>query len=208
VHAEGQKRHTQDGSQLVQLMKSVGRGLKTVRAVDVGCGDGIMAHEMLSLGRATHVTALDLSPSAVTAARQNLSPALANGRAEVWCIDAAKFFRSKTHWDKFDRFVINPPFFVERSGRPNKNLKDQWARHDGKLKLRVWAVGARHLLKTGGELYCVFPTERLTELIVELSRNHIEPKELWWFKSDFRKRRVFLRAIRGAKPGLVIHFDY
>jgi tRNA1(Val) A37 N6-methylase TrmN6 len=199
----GQKRHTQDGTQVVRLMKGIGKGHRPVYAIDVGCGDGIIAYDMLFHKKATKVIAIDIVTEAVKAARLNLESY--GELAETRKISAAAFFRNKKNWDLFHRFVINPPFFVEGSGPANKNRHDQLARHDSTLSLSLWARGARRLLKTGGELYCVFPTERLSEALSSLSRNGVEPKELWWFKDDLRKRRFFLRAMRGAKAGIIVH---
>jgi tRNA1(Val) A37 N6-methylase TrmN6 len=205
---EGQKKHTQDGSNIVSLMKSIGRGQKKVLAIDVGCGDGIISYDLLSLGRATEVLAIDISASAIATAAENLFDLGKEGRVQLMRISAKAFFKQKEYWDSFDRFVINPPFFKRASGRPNKTHLDQMARHETSLKLRDWAVGARRLLKTGGELYCVFPSERLSECLSTLSLNCVEPKEIWWLRQDLRRRRFFLRAVRNANPGVIVHIDH
>lgn len=184
-------------------MKSIGLGRIPVRAIDVGCGDGIIAHEILTQRKATIVEALDHQKLAAEVAQYNLK-----GRAKVHHISAQRFFSNRNNKDAFDRFVINPPFFVSGSGIENKNKADQISRHDRTMPLRVWVRGASKLLRTGGELYCVFPTERLAELLKELSVSQIEPKDIWWLKEDKRKRRFFLRAMKNAKPGIAIHFDF
>ena len=200
----GQKKHTEDGPSLVALIKGIGHGKRPVRAIDVGCGDGIIAHELLKHRKATSVVAIDIQSAAVAATKINLKPFIEEGVAHVTKMSAQGFFRQRKNWHQFDRFVINPPFFVEGSGRANKNSLDQTARHEGGLTLKVWAQGARRLLKSGGELYCVFPTERLSELLAVLSAKGIEPKNLWWLKDDPRQRRVFVRAVRGGRPGLQV----
>lgn len=203
-----QKSHTQDGCNLVKLMKSVGKGQRQVLTVDVGCGDGIITADIFEYNKATRVVALDIQAVAVKVAKHNLQKLILENKVEVLKTSAQSFFNKKENFEKFDRFVINPPFFPSGSGESNKSKKDQIARHEAKLKLRDWAKGAKKLLKTSGELYCVFPTERLSELFVELSLNKIEPKELWWFKSDLRKRRFFLRAKKAAKPGLIVNLEH
>lgn len=205
-YTPGAKSHTQDGTELVKLMKSVGHGRKSVRAIDVGCGDGIIAYDLLTLNKATEVLAIDISSAAIETAKINLSALIEKKVAVVKKIRAQRIFRNKSHSDAFDRFVINPPFFTKGSGRKNKKSSDQEARHEETLRLKEWALGARRLLKTGGELYFVFPTERLGEACHVLSENDVEPKEIWWLKEDLRRRRFFMRAVRGAKPGLKVHF--
>ncbi|MBK9294327.1 MAG: methyltransferase [Oligoflexia bacterium] len=203
---QNQKSHTQDGPNLVRLMKPVGKGLRKVLAIDVGCGDGIIAKEILDYNKATQVVAIDIQSEAIKAATHNLKEEIFLEKAKVVKTTAQKFFKKKENLERFDCFVINPPFFAQGSGEANKNKKDQIARHEVQLKMKMWVKGAARLLKFGGDLYCVFPTERLSELLVELSKNKIEPKELCWYKSDKRMRRFFLRAKRGAKPGLQIAF--
>jgi tRNA1Val (adenine37-N6)-methyltransferase len=199
---DNQRRHTQDGCQLAILMKNEPKG-KFLKAIDVGCGDGIIIHEMIRLNKASKFVGIDISKHAIESATKNLK--MEAMEVHLHKVSAVQFFKRKAHWDTFDRFVINPPFFKSGSGPKNKNNFDQVARHEGSLNLKVWVTGARKLLKMGGELYCVFPSERLAECLSVLSRNKVEPKEIWWLKADKRKRRFFLRAVRGAKPGMLLN---
>jgi tRNA1(Val) A37 N6-methylase TrmN6 len=203
-----QRKHTQDGPCLVKLMKPIGRGLRRARAVDVGCGDGIIASEIFRLHRASSVLAFDILPDAVNAASINLSVQSAVGRCLVERLSAQTFFRDKKNSEAFDLMVINPPFFEEGSGEKINNKNDRIARHDSKLSVKHWALGAGRILCTGGELYCVFPTERFVEACTHLSKNGVEPKEVWWLKKDLRRRRFFLRAVRAGKVGIKFHIDH
>jgi tRNA1Val (adenine37-N6)-methyltransferase len=205
---EHQRKHTQDGVNLALLMKSIGRGLRKVCAVDIGCGDGIISSEMFKHRRASEVVAIDILKPAVVAASFNLRQQIADGTCLVKCMSAQRFFNLKSNYDTFNTMVINPPYFSKGSGFVHKNQNDRIARHDSKLNVLTWSRGAAKILKVGGELYCVFPTERLSEAFTALSRQGVEPKELWWLKADFRKRRFFLRAVKGGRPGLKIHFDF
>jgi tRNA1(Val) A37 N6-methylase TrmN6 len=204
THVPHQKRHTQDGCQLAGLMRPA---KKNVRAIDVGCGDGIIAFELIRLGRANKVFAFDVSKFAIEAAQENLKELILKNEVELACSSASTIFKKKKFWDSFNLFVINPPFFPPNSGQKSKKGHDQLARHEGSLTLELWAKGAGRLLRIGGELFCVFPTERLAECFSLLRKNRVEPKELWWFKNDKRKRRFFLRAVRGGRPGLRVHFE-
>jgi tRNA1Val (adenine37-N6)-methyltransferase len=201
LHPVEMKRHTQDGCQLAAIMKNA-PPRKAIKAIDVGCGDGIIIFEMLRLHKATEAVGIDILSGAIKAAEHNLAESLSQNKVSLHKISASNFFRNKKHWDSYDRFVINPPFFSSGSGTENKKSLDQVARHEGSLSLKIWAKGAGKLLKTGGELYCVFPSERLAECFNVLSSSGVEPKELWWLKADKRKRRFFLRAVRGGRPGL------
>lgn len=200
------KRHTQDGCQLAAIMKNAPPH-KIIKAINVGCGDGIIIFEMLRLHKATQIVGIDILTGAIKAAENNLSGPILEEKVHLHKISASRFFRNIKHWDSYDRFVINPPFFSSGSGTESRKALDQVARHEGSLSLKVWAKGAGKLLKTGGELYCAFPSERLAECLKVLSTYGVEPKELWWLKADKRKRRFFLRAVRGGKPGIRISFE-
>lgn len=205
-HTDEMKKHTQDGCQIAALMKTV-PPRKSIRALDVGCGDGIIVFEMLRLNKATEVIAIDILGAAIKAAEKNLTESISQKIVTLKKVSASRFFKDKKQWDFYDRFVINPPYFKSGSGTENKMSLDQLARHEGSLSLKVWAAGAQKLLRTGGELYCAFPSERLAECLAVLRKYNVEPKELWWLKADKRKRRFFLRAVRGGRTGLIIHFD-
>jgi tRNA1(Val) A37 N6-methylase TrmN6 len=151
------------------------------------------------------VVALDGSKPAIEAASENLKEEALAGRAEVLCLRAQSFFRDRRNRDRFDRVAINPPFFIEGSGFANKVSLDQLARHDRSLPMNLWVAGVAKLLRTGGELYCVFPTERLAELCAALVKYELQPKDIWWARTDKRRRRFFMRAVRGAKTGVMIH---
>ncbi|MCC6278264.1 MAG: methyltransferase [Oligoflexia bacterium] len=208
VFVEGQRRHSQDGSNLVFLMKGIGKGIRPVKAVDIGCGDGIIAYDMLKYKKATSVFALDISKEAIVAAGENLQGFVEAGTVAIERVDARRVFGRRQWSGKFDLAVINPPFFSEGSGIESQRGLDNLARRDKRLPLRVWARGASKLLRSGGELYCVFPTERLAELVAALKLFKLEPKSLWWASHDRRKRRFFLRAVKDGKCGLRVETDF
>jgi tRNA1(Val) A37 N6-methylase TrmN6 len=208
VFAQNQKRHTQDGSNLVFLMKSIGKGLRPVRAIDVGCGDGIIAYDMLINKKASTVLAVEISKDAFVAAEANLHKFVTDEKVEVIHSNVKKIFAQKSLKEKFDLFAINPPFFAEGAGNKNHNKLDQQARYDKTLPIKVWAAGAQKLLKHGGELYCVFATDRMAELISVLRKHGLEPKEIWWAKHYTNQRRFFLRAVKGAKVGVRVFFKH
>lgn len=202
----GQKKHTQDATMLVTLMKDIGLGRKPVKCLDIGCGDGIIAHDLIKLKKATQVVGIEISKAAIEIARKNLAPH--EGRIELHHISAQKFLKNPKWNEAFDCVVINPPFFKKGSGLQNKTKLDQMARYEEALSVKTWVKGGAKVLRSGGELYCVFPTERLAELITELKKVKLEPKNIWWFKQDLKSRRFFLRAVKNGKSGLVVNRNW
>lgn len=179
-----------------------------VKAVDVGTGDGIIAHQLLEQKKATYVLAIDSDPSCVQIAQQNLDAMITTQKVRVEKLRAQSLLKKRTLKNSFDVMVINPPFYSDGAGKPSSTKGDQKARHDSSLNLKDWAQVAGYLLKPQGELYFVFPTARMVEAISQLAENQIVVKQIWWHEGDKRKQRFFARAVKNGKMGLKIDFDY
>lgn len=90
------------------LLESIENSLpkKTLKVLDMGCGDGIISAWLAQRGH--HVTAVDVSAFAVEACKRTLA---ANGlEGRVLCSDVF----SALGGEQFDWIVSNPPFHKER----------------------------------------------------------------------------------------------
>lgn len=193
----GRKRHTDDGLILISLIHK-----KFKHALDVGCGDGVMAASLSQAKIALQITAIDISEQAVVLARKNLR----DTGIEVKHTSLQDFAANKNVTGKFDLVVINPPFFKEGSGRKSSKQENENARREKLLPLNEWARDCASLLKAQGELYVVFPAHRFTELIGEFSEHKLAIKNLW-LQEPARTgqiKRFWVRAVKGGKPDLEI----
>ena len=121
--------------------------------LDVGTGSGIIAIMAAQRNASAHVTALDIDADAVVQAQANIK-ASAWGNRIVCKHIAIKEFGSDA---KFDHIISNPPYFIENTHSPNPQRNA--ARSVESLPFRELVSSAERLLKVGGKLSVVLPTE-------------------------------------------------
>ena len=121
--------------------------------LDVGTGSGIVA--LMALQRSPHadVVALDIDSAAVAQARSNADATPWHDRVVCVCSDVAEYESDRS----FDHIVSNPPYFVESTHSPNSQ-RDR-ARNAESLPFEVLVSSAERLLRHGGRLTVVLPTE-------------------------------------------------
>ena len=121
--------------------------------LDVGTGSGIIAIMAAQRNASAHVTALDIDADAVVQAQSNIDTTTRNNRIEVKHIDIKEFGSDV----KFDHIISNPPYFIENTHSPNPQRNA--ARSVESLPFRELVSSAERLLKVGGKLSVVLPTE-------------------------------------------------
>ncbi|MCG7589186.1 MULTISPECIES: methyltransferase [unclassified Halomonas] len=122
-----------EGTQL--LLQALEKALpkKTLKVLDMGCGDGIISAWLAKRGHA--VTAVDVSAFAAEACRRTLRENALEGRV----LESDVY--SALDCERFDVIVSNPPFHQERdiSYGPSSRLIDQAVEHL-QAKGQLWLV--------------------------------------------------------------------
>ena len=121
--------------------------------LDVGTGSGIIAIMAARRNAKAQITALDIDADAVAQAQDNVEATAWGARIECVCEDI-KCFSPQA---KFDHIISNPPYFVERTHSPNRQR--DVARSAESLPFRELVASAERLLRRGGKLSVVLPTE-------------------------------------------------
>jgi tRNA1Val (adenine37-N6)-methyltransferase len=105
---------------------------------------------------------------------------------------------------RVDLIVCNPPHFPANSGRINPNSQRAIARHEITITLDDITAAASRMLKPAGRLTVIFPSERLTDLLVAMRNADIEPKHLRLIhpRPKTEAKRVILTAIKGKSSNL------
>jgi len=149
--------HFGEMQRLVAETVSRHAGGRLVRVADLSCGDGQMAHTILSACPTAHVVALDNEEKMIQQAGDNLEEFVREGRCQLECHDALVFFSSQSS-DSFD---------VVASALTLHNLL-QAARHQlhGEI-LRVLKPGG---LFVNADKYAEGDAERFHALGVTLGR--------------------------------------
>lgn len=112
-----------------------------------------------------------------------------------------KNLKNKYETDTFDIISCNPPYFkVSEQTQKNENNIKAIARHEIHLNLTDIFDISRKLLKNNGSIYIVHRTDRLVEIINEMSCYNIMPKRIR-FIYPFKNSESNMVLIEGRKNG-------
>lgn len=123
------------------------------RILDVGTGTGLIALMLAQRNASADIVGVDISHEAVDEARDNFLNSPWAKRLSVTEGDVCSFESN----EKFDHIVSNPPYFVDSLHSPD-SLRTM-ARHTSSLKFEDLVTSAVRLLRPGGRLSVILPTE-------------------------------------------------
>lgn len=129
------------------------------RAVDAGCGTGLIALMLAQRGVGS-VDAVDIDSVAVREASLNVAASPWPDAVGLYCADFVDWVASGA--DSVDLVVCNPPFFTEtlRSGDDRRAV----ARHEGSLGIASLMSASVMVLNERGRLALVAPASRESEI--------------------------------------------
>ncbi len=128
------------------------------RILDVGTGCGLIALIMAQRASEASIDAIDVDAPSIEEALDNImaSPWSDRVNAEL-CNYSNVSSLLKGEEDSYDLIVSNPPYF--NSGVTETITAREKARHQGELSPFSLLCGAKRLLKNGGSVAMVIPTE-------------------------------------------------
>ena len=123
------------------------------RILDVGTGTGLIALMLAQRNASAEIVGVDISHEAIEEARDNFLNSPWATRLSATLGDVCSFESN----EKFDHIVSNPPYFVDSLHSPD-SLRTM-ARHTSSLKFEDLVASAVRLLRPGGRLSVILPTE-------------------------------------------------
>ena len=170
------------------------------KALDLGCGGGALALQMLGRRPELEVTGVDLDPRA--AERTRLNGELNGWSIRTLCGDVRELptlFPGET----FDLAAGNLPYYpgtYPGAERPERDLARRETCTPGEL-----CRGVSGVLRRGGRLSLVYPPERLAELFYEMRCAGLEPKRLRLVQKRGKAPcAVLVEGRKGAGTGLEV----
>ena len=151
----------EDTDLLIRVLREREPDLRGARALDVGTGTGAVARALAALG--ADVVATDISPLAVTLARENL------GEARVVRADLASALRGR-----FDVVAFNAPYLPSAPDERVEGWLDQ-AFHGGEGGIEVTERLVRDLprvLSSEGRAYVVVSSRADLERLARIVETH------------------------------------
>ena len=199
-----QKRGFAIGTDAVMLY-AFSRTVKAGKAVDFGCGSGIIGILLARDRPGLLMTGIYISEDAVRAANDNAELNGLKNRYEALRGDlrAPEVFLKP---GGFDLAVMNPPYYPAGSGKTVSDSLTALARTELTCSLRDACLAAKWAVRWGGHFCMVHKPERTAEVLYTLHDCGLEPKRLRFVHSRAAAAPSLLLAdaVRGAKPGLRI----
>ena len=168
-------------------------------ALDMGCGGGALSLQILGRRPDIRVTALDILPEAAERTRRN---GLLNGWEIAALCGDLRDSRSLFSPGSFDLAAGNLPYWPA-SDPPAAGRRDLFRRES--CSPEEICRAAAWVLRPGGRLSLVYPPERLSELMVQMTGAGLEPKRLRLVQKPGKPPcAALVEGIKGAKRGLSV----
>ena len=154
---------------------TINKGITNI--LDIGTGNAPIPL-ILSTKTDASITAVEVQPEVFNLAKKSVEENNLEKRINVICDDINNLYNDLES-DSFDIITCNPPFFkVNKNYNLNNSDYKTIARHEVKLNLSQLLKISRKLLKNNGILGIVHRPDRLTDILVEMRSNNIEPKKI------------------------------
>jgi len=178
---------------------------KKKRAIDLGCGSGIIAVLLAMEYPALFVDGVDIQPDAVRLASENAELCGLVNRVSIIEGDL-RLHREFLQHGVYDLTVANPPYYSCGSGKRPASGDLAIARGEEMCALGDICGAAGYLTRWGGSFLLVQKPERLAEVFSAVSKAGFEPKRLRFVqhKSSSPPSLVLVESRRGGKPSLHI----
>ena len=177
------------------------------RVCDLGCGCGALGLLLLAKCETLQVTGVEIQEPAARCAAEN---AAQNGLSQFSVLHGdLREYRTLLPANGFDIVVSNPPYYPVSGGAAPEKLPLAIARSEVCCTLSDLCACAAWCLRFGGSFFLVHKPERLTDLLVTLRENRLEPKRLQFVRHhpEASVSLVLVEARSGAKPGLTLQND-
>ena len=176
---------------------------KRVRAIDLGCGSGVISILLAWRNAGLSVDGIDIKPEAVSCATQNAELSGLSDRISFIDGDLRRY-REFLQPGAYDIAVANPPYHTPGSGKLSGDANRSAARCEELCPLDELCLAAAFLLRWGGEFSLVHKPSRLADIFRAMDKSGLEPKRMRFvqYKKSSPPSLVLLESRRGGKPSL------
>lgn len=144
---------------------------------DLCSGTGIIGLMLCDRYAGLRAAAVELNPSAASLSERSAAESNLAERFRVYCRDI-KDVRTFFACEAFDFVTCNPPYMRADSGKMCSHPDITMARHEIACNLYDVFAAAFYLLRTGGCLYVVYRTDRLSTLMDAARVHRFEIKDM------------------------------
>lgn len=175
-------------------------------AVDLGTGCGVIGLTMLLENERLSVTGVELQSALLDAAKQNAEYLGVAERFSGVLADVGAIRQSELVAESADVVISNPPYRRQNQGRHSATQERTCALFETEGALAAFVQTASFLVKNKGAFCCIFPSERLDELMGACSQNKLTPKRIKFIhsKADQNSTLVLLEARKNGNCGVAV----
>lgn len=187
------------------LLAGFAQDARGKRMLDLGTGTGILPILMEAKSGMQKLYGLEIQQDSADMARRSVKLNQLEHKIQIVDGDikqADALFEAAS----FDAITCNPPYMIQEHGLQNGNEPKTIARHEVLCTFEDVARVSAKLLKSGGHFYLVHRPFRLAEIMVTLTKYHLEPKrmQLVYPYVDKEPNMVLIEATRGGKSRMKI----
>ena len=178
---------------------------KDSMVMDLGTGTGIIPILLCGKTKLKKVIGVEIQKEVCEMAKRSIELNNLEDKFQILnenILDLEKIYSENT----FDVIVTNPPYKKMNTGILNENEKKLISRHEYKANLEDFLKVSKRLLKDKGEFYMVHRPERLVDILFNMRKYKIEPKNIRFVFSNKNKepKLVLIKGIKNANPFLKI----
>ncbi len=187
------------------LLSGFARVKKGEQALDLGTGTGIIPILLEAKTEGEHFTGLEIQETSADMAGRSVR---LNDLDQKVSIVKGDIKEATDLFGKafFDVVTSNPPYMTGQHGLVNPDMPKAIARHEILCTLEDVISQASALLKENGRFYMVHRPFRLAEIMVMMSRYHLEPKrmKLVYPFADKEPNMVLIEGLKGGRPRITV----
>jgi len=188
------------------LLAQFSEAEKSKNAVDLGSGCGAVSFFWSREDKPERITAVEIQCDAADMIRRSAEYNKLEDRIAVIKSDM-RSLKGQLPYGTFDLAACNPPYKAIGHGIQNPDTKKLAARHETDCTLNEAVFSASKLLQFGGRLCLCHRPERLTDILLAMRQNDLEPKKIRFVQHRKSKapKLVLIEGRKGGKHGFLSH---
>ena len=149
---------------------------KNLKICDLGVGQGGLSLLLFIKESNLEIHGVEIEPETARIAEYNMQISGFSDKFTLHICDMREL--EKDMYNKFDMVVSNPPYFKNGCGKQSKTSERDFARLDCQCSALELCKTASKLLKSGGDFYLVYRSDRICDIISSMRKCKIEPKKI------------------------------
>lgn len=187
------------------LLSDFAKNIKKDSVVDIGTGTGIISILLSKKAEIKKIYGIEIQEEVADMAKRSVKLNDLQDKIQIINKNIKNIFE-EIEPNKIDAIVTNPPYMKLNTGAKNEEIKKLISRHEVECNLEDIIKISYKLLKSKGEFYMVHRAERIVDILYNLRKYKLEPKEIRFIHSKVGKEPnlVLIKAVKDAGEHLII----